>query len=59
MMAQKYPDLYNGILAAAPAINWDKFLPGMHWPYVVMKEIGEPEFDLPESQHLSLLITNG
>lgn len=41
MMAQRYPELFDGILAVAPAINWDKFLPGIHWPYIVMKELGE------------------
>ncbi|KAH7021389.1 Tannase/feruloyl esterase [Microdochium trichocladiopsis] len=40
MLAQKFPDVYDGILATAPAINWDRFLPGMYWPFIVMKEIG-------------------
>ena len=27
MEAQRYPEDYNGIVAAAPAINWTRFLP--------------------------------
>ncbi|KAK5144136.1 hypothetical protein LTR04_001664 [Oleoguttula sp. CCFEE 6159] len=38
MEAQRYPNDYNGILAAAPAINWPKFLPSEIWPQVVMNE---------------------
>lgn len=32
MMAQRYPDDFDGILAMAPAINWAQFFPGMGWP---------------------------
>ena len=28
MMAQRYPKDYNGVLAGAPAIHWDKFQVG-------------------------------
>lgn len=36
MEAQRYPDDYNGILSACPAINWHRFLPADLWPQVVM-----------------------
>jgi hypothetical protein len=36
--AQKYPKDFDGILAGAPAIYWDKYVVAEHWPQVVMKE---------------------
>lgn len=43
MLAQRFPDGYDGILAGAPAINWDRFIPAELWPQVVMqRELGVP-----------------
>jgi feruloyl esterase len=39
MEAQRFPTDYNGILAAAPAINWGEFIPAEMWPQVVMNEM--------------------
>src|SRR5580765_5786423 len=36
MEAQRYPNDYDGILSACPAINWQRFLPADLWPQVVM-----------------------
>jgi hypothetical protein len=38
MEAQRYPTDYDGIVAAAPAVNWTKFIPAEQWPQVVMNE---------------------
>ncbi|MER5433637.1 tannase/feruloyl esterase family alpha/beta hydrolase [Streptomyces sp. NPDC002588] len=40
MEAQRHPEDYDGILSAAPAINWDRFIPAELWPQVVMRESG-------------------
>ncbi|MFB7504955.1 tannase/feruloyl esterase family alpha/beta hydrolase [Streptomyces broussonetiae] len=36
MEAQRYPNDYDGILADAPAINWDRYEVATLWPQVVM-----------------------
>lgn len=38
MMAQKYPDDYQGILAGAPAVHFEKLGLGQMWPQVPMLE---------------------
>jgi hypothetical protein len=41
--AQSFPKDYDGILAGAPAFNWDRFIPSELWPHVVMRqELGGP-----------------
>jgi feruloyl esterase len=39
--AQRYPDDYDGILSAAPAINWSRFIPAEFWPELVMLRDGD------------------
>ncbi|KAF1958953.1 feruloyl esterase [Byssothecium circinans] len=39
--AQRYPDVFNGIAAAAPAINWHKVTVADHFPQQVMNEMRE------------------
>ena len=36
MEAQRYPDDYDGIVSGCPAINWQRFIPAILWPQVVM-----------------------
>jgi feruloyl esterase len=35
--AQRYPTDFNGILAGAPALNWDQFMVAQMWPQLVME----------------------
>lgn len=43
MLVQRMPDAYDGVLAEAPAINWDRFIPAEIWPQVVFaEEYGDP-----------------
>ncbi len=42
MEAQRYPDDYNGIIAGAPAINWQKLHPQQMWGPVLMNSVGNP-----------------
>jgi feruloyl esterase len=35
--AQRYPKDFNGVLAGAPALNWDQFMVAQMWPQLVME----------------------
>jgi feruloyl esterase len=38
-MAQFHPELFDGILAGAPAFNWNRFIIGEMWPPVVVADV--------------------
>ncbi|KAJ5088467.1 hypothetical protein N7456_012083 [Penicillium angulare] len=38
MMAQTFPDAFDGILAISPAINLETFIPAGYWPEQVMNQ---------------------
>ncbi|THX53257.1 tannase-domain-containing protein [Aureobasidium pullulans] len=38
VLAQRYPKAFDGILAAAPAINLETFIPAAYWPTQVMRD---------------------
>ncbi|KAJ5771390.1 tannase and feruloyl esterase [Penicillium nucicola] len=38
LMAQKYPDVFDGILAISPAVNIEAFIPAGLWPSQLMDE---------------------
>jgi hypothetical protein len=43
MQVQRTADAYDGVLAGAPAINWDRFIPAELWPQIAMRlEVGQP-----------------
>ncbi|KAL1895414.1 hypothetical protein Sste5346_005220 [Sporothrix stenoceras] len=38
MEAQRYPTDFDGILSASPAINWDRLLAAMLWPFSAIQQ---------------------
>jgi Tannase and feruloyl esterase len=43
MEAQRHPEDFDGVLAAAPAINWDRAVVAVVWPQIVMQQdLGGP-----------------
>ncbi|KAF9246096.1 hypothetical protein DTO006G1_62 [Penicillium roqueforti] len=40
LMAQKYPDVFDGILAVAPALDIQRFIPAGFWASQVMNQLG-------------------
>lgn len=51
-MAQRYPEDYNGILAGAPAIHFDRFQAAHIWPTMVQK-LDNGEAVSPAKQNLA------
>lgn len=41
MMAQQHPELFDGIVGGAPAINWDKFIPSEFWSPFMAQLLGK------------------
>lgn len=40
MMAQRYPDQFDGIVAGSPAINWERFQLQQSWSYFMAQLLG-------------------
>lgn len=41
MLAQRYPEAFDGIAAAAPAINWSQFFMTGLWPSFIMRNFSD------------------
>ncbi|KAK7948604.1 uncharacterized protein PG986_009490 [Apiospora aurea] len=61
MLAQRWPELYDGYLAGAPAIYWDRFTVAALYPHAVMAELGyvPPACELNEFSRRALLHCDG
>ncbi len=43
MAVQRFPEEYDGLVIASPAINWDRFISSELWPQIIMRqELGGP-----------------
>ncbi|HSC96691.1 MAG TPA: tannase/feruloyl esterase family alpha/beta hydrolase [Burkholderiales bacterium] len=43
MAVQQFPEEYDGLVIAAPAIHWERFIAAEIWPQIVMhQEVGAP-----------------
>jgi hypothetical protein len=52
MAVQRFPEEYDGLVIAAHAINWDRFIPAELWPQIVMREeLGGPNLR-PQAAHI-------
>ncbi|KAI0390077.1 Tannase/feruloyl esterase [Xylariaceae sp. FL0594] len=54
---QRYPDDYDGVWAAAPALDWTTLIPGLFWPVVAQRAITPPPAE-PLSRCLLDFMTN-
>jgi hypothetical protein len=56
MMAQRYPEKYDGILDACPAINWPSFIVAEYWGQLVMSHLDVCPSQCKLQQQLSSLV---
>ncbi|KAI0111300.1 Tannase/feruloyl esterase [Nemania sp. FL0031] len=57
ILAQRYPDAYDGIAASAPAFYWTELAPSITWPQQVLSMLGQYPYNCEADALTALAVT--